>query len=147
MKIAIPLFNKRISPRFDCARSFLLAVVQNGEIIEHEELSASRWPPLERVEKLSDLAVDTLICGGIDTVSARRLNYYRVRIYSWVTGRAEDALRSLLKGVLEPGMMIGPGGCRRGRWRLRGNKDQNSSNQRGQGKGLSWGHHGKYGRR
>ena len=124
MKIAIPLFDKRVSPRFDCARSFLLAVAQKGEVIEHDELPATRWSPLERVEKLSDLEVDTLICGGIDNVSARRLNFYRVRVYSWVTGRAEDALQSLIKGELEPGIMVVPGGRRRGRWRFRGNKDQ-----------------------
>ncbi len=124
MKIAIPLFNKRISPRFDCAQDFLLAVVENGEVIEHEKLSATRWTSLERVEKLNDLSVDIVICGGIDNVSARRLNFYRVRICSWVTGRAEDALQSLIKGELEPGIMVGPGGRRRGRWRFRGNKDQ-----------------------
>lgn len=55
MKIAIPLFDKRISPRFDCARSFLLAVAQNGAVSECQELPAARWAPLERVEKLSDL--------------------------------------------------------------------------------------------
>ena len=136
MKIAIPLFNRRIAPRFDCAQSFLLAVVENGEVIEHEELPTSRWPPLERVDKLCDLAVDTLICGGIDKASARRLNFYRVRIYSWVTGRAEDALQSLIRGELELGIMVGSGGRRRGRWRFRGNMDQFDSNQRGEGKGL-----------
>ena len=124
MKIAIPLFDRRIAPRFDCAQDFLLAVAENGEVIEHEELSATRWTPLERVEKLKDLNVDIVICGGIDNVSARRLNFYRVRIYSWVTGEAEDALQSLIRGELEPGIMVGPGGRRRGRWRFRGNKDQ-----------------------
>ena len=124
MKIAIPLFNSRIAPRFDCAHDFLLAVAENGEVIEHEELSATRWTPSERVEKLNDLSVDIVICGGIDNVSARRLNFYRVRVYSWVTGRAEDALQSLIRGELESGIMVGPGGRRRGRWRFRGNKDQ-----------------------
>jgi len=127
MKIAIPLFNRRIAPRFDCAHDFLLAVAENGEVIEHEELPATRWTPLERVEKLKDLGVDIVICGGIDNVSARRLNFYRVRIYSWVTGRAEDALQSLIRGELEPGIMVGPGGRRRGRWRFRGNKEQLSA--------------------
>ena len=136
MKIAIPLFNSRIAPRFDCAQDFLLAVAENGEVIEHEELSATRWTPLERVEKLKDLNVDIVICGGIDNVSARRLNFYRVRIYSWVTGRAEDALQSLIRGELELGIMVGSGGRRRGRWRFRGNMDQFDSNQRGEGKGL-----------
>ena len=139
MKIAIPLFEKRISPRFDCAQSFLLAVAENGEVVERKELPAALWTPLERVKKLKDLGVDTLICGGIDEVSARRLIFYRVRIYSWVTGRAEEAIYSLLRGGLESGIMVGPGGHRRGRWRLRGNNDPCGSHQRGQGKGRGGG--------
>lgn len=139
MKIAIPLFDKRVSTRFDCAQGFLLAVVQNGEVIGHEELPASRWTPLERVEKLSDLAVDTLICGGIDEISARGLIFYRVRVYSWVTGVAEDALHSLLSGELESSIMVGPGGRRRGRWRFERNHEHRGIGQRGQGKVRGWG--------
>jgi len=30
MKIAIPLFDKRVSLRFDCAQGFLLAVAENA---------------------------------------------------------------------------------------------------------------------
>lgn len=139
MKIAIPVFDKRISPRFDCAQRFVIAVVENGEVIEREELPAALWTPLERVKKLSDLGVDTLICGGIDEVSARRLIFHRVRIYSWVTGKAEEAIYSLLRGELESGIMVGPGGRRRGKWRFRGNNDQYGSDQREQGKGRGWG--------
>ena len=119
MKIAIPLFDRRIAPRFDCARSFLLAVAQNGEVIECQEVPVVRWTPLERVRKLSDWGVDTLICGGIDKVSARGFIFHRVRLYSLVTGVAEDALDSLLKGELESGIMIGSGGRRCGSWRFK----------------------------
>ena len=110
MKIAIPLFDERVSPRFDCARSFLLAVAENGRAIEREEIPAAVWSPLERVEVLKELGVDTLICGGIDEVSSRRLILRHVKIYSWVTGLAEEALQSLLKGELKPRAMVGPGG-------------------------------------
>ena len=135
MRIAIPLFDKRISPRFDCAQSFLLAAAENGDIIEREELFTALWTPLKRVNKLSDLGVDMLICGGIDRVSLQRLMSYGVKVHSWVTGRAEDALHSLLRGELEPGIMVGPGGRRRGKWRFRGDSDRDGSYQRGQGKG------------
>jgi predicted Fe-Mo cluster-binding NifX family protein len=122
VKIAISLFDRRVSPRFDCAGDFLLASVENGEIVERRRLSSSGWNRQERVKRLSELGVDTLICGGIDRFSARMLIFYRVRIYSWVTGMAEDALRSFLKGELDSSTMIGSGGRPRGRWRFRGSK-------------------------
>jgi predicted Fe-Mo cluster-binding NifX family protein len=124
MKIAIPLFERRIAPRFDCAQSFLLAVVQNGELFECQEIPAEQWSPLERVKRLSDWGVNTLICGGIDKVSARGLILHSVEIYSLVTGVAEDALNSFLKGELEPGIMVGSGGHRCGRWQFERNDEQ-----------------------
>ena len=138
MKIAIPLFNMRISPRLDCAQSFLVATVEKGKVVERKELQARLWTPLKRIEKLRDAGVDTLICGGLDEVSAGRLISYRIRTYSWVTGGAEEAIYSLLRGELESGIMVGPGGRRRGRWRLKGNNGQCGIHQRGQGKGRGW---------
>jgi len=55
--------------RFDCAGNFLFAAVQNGEIVESRKLSSSEWTRRQRVEKLNELGVDTLICGGIDKQS------------------------------------------------------------------------------
>ena len=119
-KVVIPLFNQRVSPRFDCARGFLLASVENGEMVACRNLSAAGWARRERIEKLIALGIDILICGGIDKHSARLLSRYHVRLYTWVTGMAEDALRSFLKGELESCTMIGSGGRSRGRWRFRG---------------------------
>ena len=139
MKIAIPLFGTRISPRFDHARRFLLVRVENGEIIEREELPAEDWTPLTRVRKLSELGIDTLICSGIDRVSAQQLSFNGIRIYSWVTGEAEDALRCFLSGGLEQGDMVCSGGHRCGRWRFKGEGVHRGSDQRGRGKGRGQG--------
>ena len=119
-KIAIPLFNERISPRFDCAQSFLLVETEDRGIVESEEVLTGQLSTMERVGKLSDLRVDALICGGIDEVSARRLVHNGIRIYAWITGMAQDALSSFLNGDLESGIMVGAGGHRQGRWRLKG---------------------------
>ena len=55
MKIAIPLFDKRISPRFDCAEGFLLAVAENGRFLKREEFPAALWSALERVKRLREM--------------------------------------------------------------------------------------------
>jgi len=119
-KIAIPLFNERISPRFDCAQSFLLVETEDRGIVESEEVQIGLLSTMDKVGKLSDLRVDTFICGGIDEVSARRLVHKGIRIYAWITGMARDALISFLNGELEPGIMVGAGGHRQGRWRFKG---------------------------
>ena len=147
MKIAIPLFEERISPRFDCAEDFLLVVVENGRVLKREVFPVARMPALERIKNLKDLNVDTLVCGGIDEVSMRRLSRHHVEIYSWVTGLAEDALRSLLNGQLASFAMVGPGGKHRGMWRFRRHDGDGETEQKGRGKrhGRSGGQKGKRG--
>ena len=118
-KIAVPLFDRRVSPRFDCAGDFLIAAVESGEIVECRKLSVVGWDRRERVKNLREWGVDTLICGGVDKQSARLLISYGIRMVTWVTGLAEDALHSFLRGELESGTMVGSGGRSRGRWRFR----------------------------
>jgi predicted Fe-Mo cluster-binding NifX family protein len=138
-KIAIPLFNERVSPRFDCAQSFLLVETEDRRIIESEELQTVQLSTMERVGKLNDLRVDALICGGIDEVSARRLVHNGIRIYAWITGLARDALSAFLNGDLESGIMVGAGGHRQGRWRLSGKGPHGGEGRRKPGVGRGGG--------
>jgi len=140
-KIAIPLFNDRVSPRFDCAQSFLLVVTEDRGIVGSYELQTSQLSAMGRVGKLSELCVDILICGGIDETSARSLIHNGIRIYAWVTGLALDAVVSLQNGDLEPGSMVGAGGRPQGRWRLRGKGPHFGEGHRKKGRG-----HGREGR-
>ena len=55
MKIAIPTFATRVSPRFDCARSILVVTIDEGEASERQELTASDWAPHERINRLLEL--------------------------------------------------------------------------------------------
>ena len=116
MKIAIPTFATRVSPRFDCAQSILMVTVERGESSKREELAASHWAPHERISRLLELGVDTVICGGIDRLSVAWLRSAGVTVYGWVTGETEDALRALLRGDLDAEAATESGGrcrCRR----------------------------------
>ena len=149
MKIAIPLFGTRISPRFDHTKKFLLVSAENGKIIDRQELLTEGWTSLTRIKRLRELGVDTLICSGIDCFSARQLDFYGVRIYSWVTGEVEDALRCFLEGKLESGTMMGPGGRQCRMWRSVGRNVQQMRDQRNPGKehGRGFGHRRRQRRR
>ena len=120
MRIAIPVFGTRVSPRFDCAQEFLLIDIDDGTVARKERFGVGNAVPLERVRTLAGLGVEAIVCGGIDIFSAQQLAAHGIRAYSWVTGEAEDALRCFLLGELTPGTMIGPGGRCCGRWRFRG---------------------------
>ena len=100
MKIAIATFDTRVSPRFDCAQSVLVITIDEGEPPERQQLAVGQWAPHERINRLLELDVDTVICGGIDRWSVASLQSAGVTIYGWVTGEVEDALAALLRGDL-----------------------------------------------
>ena len=131
MLIAIPLFGTRISPRFDCARSFLLAEVVDGTTPSANELSAGGWAPHDYPHNLAALGVEVLVAGGVDRRSYNELSRRGIKVYAWVTGEAQAALEGLAAGTLESGMTIGPDGCCRGRWRLGGGGGRGKRSGRG----------------
>ena len=98
MKVAIPTFGKRVSPRFDCAQAFLIVTVQNGSRYERKEISASGWAPHERVRRLLELDVDSVVCGGIDRWSAESLESAGVALHAPIVGEIEEVLAELIAG-------------------------------------------------
>ncbi|MBF0260062.1 MAG: NifB/NifX family molybdenum-iron cluster-binding protein [Desulfamplus sp.] len=122
MKIAIPIFNDRVSPRFDNAQNFILLTVEKRIEIERQELPVKNWALIKKIMTLIEKEVDTVICGGIDRSSMQQLSSYGINVYSWVTGNVEDALSCFLQGELDSGSILGKGGKMREQWRFRGKK-------------------------
>jgi predicted Fe-Mo cluster-binding NifX family protein len=118
MRVAIPIFGPRVSPRFDCAPGLLLFSLEAGKVVGSEKFSLQAWDRLQRLQKLKDLGVQTLICGGIDGHSAQVLSDYRIRVIAWVAGEADEAMRCFLEGKLRSGVELCPR-CRRGQTRGR----------------------------
>ncbi len=124
MRIAIPLFGTRVAPRLDFAPAFLMVEVEGGEEVNKNVIPAAQWPPEERVRRLAEAKVDTLICGAIARETSAQCRAQGIQVYSWVTGEAEDALCVFLQGLLESGSMVGAGGRCCGRWRFRGGREK-----------------------
>jgi predicted Fe-Mo cluster-binding NifX family protein len=119
MRIAIPIFGTRISPRFDCALSFGMFDAEGKRIIESRTISCEGWRDIERVSKLKDLGVDALICGGLPNHLLGILTNSGIKVVPWIAGNVDEALALFLQNRLDPGMILCPGRgqgrrCRRG---------------------------------
>lgn len=102
MLLAIPLFGPRVSPRFDHAQRLMLVTLENSRVTSREEILLEPLAGWQRVEKLKDLKVDIVICGGIDRESACRLGEHHIRVISLVSGDAARVLRDFKAGRLAP---------------------------------------------
>lgn len=120
MKIAIPTFGERISPRFDCACTILLLTIEDNSVTEDRVIDIGSWSPVERIDKLKNLEIDVLLCGGIDNSSYEQLKSRGIDVIPWITGNVSDVVLGFLNGHIEPQAMIGSGGRCCGRWRFRG---------------------------
>ena len=114
MRIAIPVYGIRISPRFDIARRLLLIDLENGRVAAKKEISFDILPPLRRILFLRDQGVQILLCGGIRRCDYFALEEMRITVHASLIGEVDDILISFISGKLRPGygMMPGPAGMR-----------------------------------
>lgn len=109
MKVAIPLFNSRVSPRFEFASALLLATTEDRQIRERRQIALDGYDLFQRSALLRELGVDLLICGGIQGFIARSLGSGNIEVISPVSGDVEEVLQRFLQGTLSPQFCPGRG--------------------------------------
>ena len=127
MKIAIPTFNSRVSPRFDFASKMLVDTVERGKIVDREIYSLINLNPIRRSSLLCELGVNVLICGGINNFYQRLIIGNGIDVIPMVQGEVEEVLNLFINGDLNsaiipivPGRKYGHYRGRRGKGKGRG---------------------------
>ncbi len=122
MRLAIPIWNERVSPVFDTASRLLLVEVEQGAEVSRQvvEVGADSFPA-QRARRLTELQIGVLICGAISRPLASFVSAAGIDLIPWVAGPVEDVLQAYLaRRLSEPrwrmpgcaGQALGP---RRGR--------------------------------
>ena len=137
MKIAIPIWQSRVSPVFDVAGQFVVVELKDGVETARMEVSALEEDPAERTSLLVGLGVETLICGAISETLEMMLLGSGVTVIPRVCGDAEEVLRAFCGGTLDDDQYALPGcgrcqGRRRRRQGRRCRKSQNAEQNRGE---------------
>jgi predicted Fe-Mo cluster-binding NifX family protein len=104
MKIAIPIYENRISPRFDFSPEIWIVEVERGEIVGQEKLSTANLNLPQRLEQITSNGVDKLICGGIDPFSQNQLGGRGIDVVQDVIGDAKIVIDLFMRGRLRPGL-------------------------------------------
>jgi predicted Fe-Mo cluster-binding NifX family protein len=114
MKIAIPLFGTRISPRFDFSPEIRIITVEDGKVVHQENFPVAHLNLPQRLDQLASNGVNKMICGGIDGFCLNQLGSRGIDVVHNVVGEAEIASDLFMKGRLRPGFC-----CERRRRRRR----------------------------
>ncbi len=130
MKLAIAVWNGRVSPLFDTSKSLEVFDVENGKSVLRDEVPVPETEPFAKTAWLSELKIEALICGAISQPLAEMIVARGIRLISFIAGEKDEVLAAFASGTLPLRRLAMPG-CRCGRMRMRG-----WSGGRGRGRGL-----------
>jgi predicted Fe-Mo cluster-binding NifX family protein len=103
MKIAIPIFENRISPRFDFSPQMWVIEVERGKVVGREKFSTANLNLPQRLDQITSNGVDKIICGGIDGLSRDQLGSRGIDVVQDVTGDADMVFDLFMRGRLRSG--------------------------------------------
>ena len=121
MKVALTIWEDRISPVADSANR-LWVVVLDGRDIRAQHVERFNGESLfRRAEALSALNIETFICGAISTFLANLVEGYGIRLIPFIRGKADDVLNAFITGSLSAPKYT-MRGCRRNRHHYSGGR-------------------------
>jgi predicted Fe-Mo cluster-binding NifX family protein len=117
-KIAVTVWEHRVSPVFDAAQTLLIAEIDGHRLgtVVHRSFDPQR--PLELLRLLRALEVEVIICGAVSEEPATMLEAAGIRLIPFVTGRVDRVLAHYLHGRPFEGEFCMPGCghcCRQGK--------------------------------
>lgn len=103
MRIAIPRFGELVAPCFEYSATMAIFDVEEGQVVDQVDFPLQSQVPYDRVRLMKVERVDTVICGGVQTLYEDLLKTNGIEVISWVSGNVEDLLIRFLQGRLTPG--------------------------------------------
>ena len=101
-KIAIPVFENRISNRLDCSENIILYFVDQQNVKSYRTIHLVKSNPTAKLNLLLELDIDVLICNGITNFYSQKLSESDIQVIPWISGEAGEVLHQYLRGKLVP---------------------------------------------
>ncbi len=117
MRIAVPIWNDKVSPVLDAATRLLIVDVEDKKEMSRFEIHLNERGLSRRCFRIRDMDVDILICGAVSQPFLRMLSASEIDIIPEIAGQTEDVLAAYLKGGLFQPRFLMPG-CRRNRTQI-----------------------------
>lgn len=116
MRIAIPVWEDKVSPVFDTAIKLMVVDVKGQReesrflyFIDDNDIT-------QKCHRIRKLDLDTLICGAVSQTFLKMLLATGLDVIMEISGPAEDVLKAYLHGDIFQPRFLMPG-CKRGRHR------------------------------
>ena len=137
MKIAIAHWQGRVSPVFDVSDCLIVVDIQDGVELHRQHINLASRDSFERVQEVSRLGAQVLICGAVSHPLETALIGAGIRVFGFICGDLESVIGAFQAGQLSDARYLMPGCCgKRQQVRLRrrretGNKPVNQETKGG----------------
>jgi predicted Fe-Mo cluster-binding NifX family protein len=109
MRIAVPVWDGKVSPVFDTATRLLVVQMEGGREIDRFTAPLREQEGARRCLYLKSIGVDILICGAISKPIFEMLSACGLEVIAWITGSPEEVIDAWVKGSLLKGEFLMPG--------------------------------------
>ncbi len=98
MKVAVTVWEERISPVFDASRRLLVAEIRSGQIANRSYMAFDPGEPTHLAKTLSGMDVHVLICGAISQVPATLMTDAGITLIPFIAGEVDQVMGAYAKG-------------------------------------------------
>ena len=98
MKVAVTVWEDRISPVFDASRHLLIAEIENTRVTRRSFVLFNPERPSHLVKTLTELEVPVLICGAVSQVPANMIVAGGITMIPFIAGEVDRVLDVYAKG-------------------------------------------------
>ncbi len=109
IRIAIPIFHKRVSPVLDHCTRLLIIDVDQGSEIKRQEISLEEFSLAERFNLIKKMNVHVIICCAISEVMDHMMQGTRIRVICGIVGDVNEVLAAYLSNHLDDTSFHMPG--------------------------------------
>lgn len=129
MILALTVWKDRIAPVFDVAGNLMVLKIVDGKVESRKFFELPDAFVSGKIMSLSEMGVDTVICGALSQQAAWLLNSYNIKFFSFISGDLEQIIQSYLEGDFNAECYAMPG-CRRQGGRGRNRRGRGRFGQR-----------------
>jgi predicted Fe-Mo cluster-binding NifX family protein len=113
IRAVLPVWNDRIAPLFDVARSLRLVELESGRIIRREDVMMPDVPAASKAVRLVEMGTQVLVCGAISDSLRSMIMAHGIRVIPFLAGGIAEIEQALLSDSLDLPRFAMPG------WRKR----------------------------
>jgi predicted Fe-Mo cluster-binding NifX family protein len=114
-RAAIPVWDGRVAPVFDVSRAALVLTIEEGAVVSRSMENIETPVTSLKPERLTELGVQTLVCGAISEPLQHELSVRGVHVIGFVAGEIDEVVAGFLAGRLPTRALSMPGCCGRQR--------------------------------